>query len=212
MKSTQSMIMAAVAAAGLSGCVTMLPPPGAEYPPGPGGPGYPPPSHGSDHAAAYRAGVAAGEADARAGLSPNHQRHAGSYSPAFENDFRGGYIDGYGGTRPDDPGSPRQAYQDGYRLGLQDAENGRSENYRRHAGTYHPRHEADFSQGYSRGYAEGDVPPPPRPTPAFESGYSYGSRDAQMGRPANYRRHAHAYSPATEWDFRRGYESGFQGR
>jgi hypothetical protein len=109
----------------------------------------------------YNEGYRAGINDRRASLSSNYRRHRGSYNRQSELEFRQGYAAGY--NTGYDPGwnddslnrmnaTERRYYNDGYRLGRNDARTGYNSNYRRYSNRYDRRLEPFFRRGYEAGY------------------------------------------------------------
>jgi hypothetical protein len=110
-----------------------------------------------------------GQQDARSGSNSNYRRYSDGYNRRQESFFQRGYEAGYNSTRRADrydndrynnnqfdlsrlSANERRVYDDGYRLGQQDARSGYSLNYRRYNNRYTFQQESFFQRGYEVGY------------------------------------------------------------
>jgi hypothetical protein len=108
-----------------------------------------------DQRRAYDRGRQRGREDFRASLSRSYRRHDDDYDRYTELSFRRGYEQAYdelseqgGGMTP----VQRVHYDDGFRRGRDDREDGRSRNYKRYRDEYDSRYEKYFRRGYEAGY------------------------------------------------------------
>lgn len=104
---------------------------------------------------AYELGYSLGLEDLRSQVRRSYGRHRGQYNPQFEEAFIEGYYDGYddgrdGSSRMRD--SDRGFYDAGYRLGREDAIEGRRQDYTRYIDRFDPRSEPLFRRGYTDGF------------------------------------------------------------
>lgn len=112
---------------------------------------------------AYDEGYQLGQQDARSGYAANYSRHSNRYNRRQESFFRRGYEEGFNSAGYNNDqfdlsrlnANERRAYDDGYRLGRQDARSGYSLDYRRYSNRYNNRQEAFFRRGYEVGYNRG---------------------------------------------------------
>jgi hypothetical protein len=105
--------------------------------------------------ASYELGYSLGLEDSRSQVRRSYGRHRGQYNPQFEEVFIEGYYDGYdnghdGSVRLRD--SERGSYDAGYRLGRQDAHEGRRQDYTRYVDRFDPGSEPLFRRGYTDGF------------------------------------------------------------
>jgi flagellar biosynthesis/type III secretory pathway protein FliH len=112
----------------------------------------------------YQEGYRLGQQDARAGYSASYRRYSNRYNRWHETVFQRGYEAGY--SNPNNSAynndqfdlnrlgtNERRAYDEGYRLGQQDARNGFSLNYRRYINRINDtRLERFLQRGYEVGY------------------------------------------------------------
>src|SRR5262249_59269909 len=111
---------------------------------------------------AYKKGRRAGARDYRADLSRDYRRYQQSYNRYSERAFSEGYNAGYDNARFGLAGNTNPLgrmnvveqgyYDDGYRLGQQDARYGNDSDYRRYMGRFNRRYEPFFQRGYEDGY------------------------------------------------------------
>lgn len=105
---------------------------------------------------AYSQGIELGRADCENGQSPFYQRHSSVYTPATENSFRRGYVEGYKDAREDGGGASaaeKKAYDAGYRAGELDHERARELNADAHIGEASRQFDEFFRKGYRDGYS-----------------------------------------------------------
>jgi len=105
-----------------------------------------------------------GQQDARSGSSSNYRRYSDGYNRQQESFFQRGYEVGYNSNGRNDrynndqfdlsrlTTSERRVYDDGYRLGQQDARSASSLNYRRYSNRYNFQQQPFFQRGYEVGY------------------------------------------------------------
>jgi hypothetical protein len=188
---------------------------------------------------AYEAGIN----DRVANRSQNYRRHRFLYNRASEQEFQRAYNQGYSegnsrsrrsdgnDSRRSDDGNnddlsgmsqnERNSYQEGYRLGQQDARAGYSASYRRYSNRYNRWHEAVFQRGYEAGYNNlnnsaynDDQFDLNRLSTiqrrAYDEGYRLGQQDARNGFSLNYRRYINRINDTRlERFLQRGYEMGY---
>ncbi|MCS6884898.1 MAG: hypothetical protein RMM17_00440 [Acidobacteriota bacterium] len=155
----------------------------------------------------YDKGFDYGRADAVEGRRNDYRRYSREYTSRYEDTFRKGYERGYEQGRQAYKDAAKQAYDLGYQRGSEDYRAGRSKDYRRYRNEYDPRYEPDFRDGYNAGYGDRfDV------RSAYDRGYDFGQEDYHARRQPDYRRYRSEFTPATENDFRRGYDDGYSGR
>lgn len=109
----------------------------------------------TDEKSSYDLGYSLGVEDFKAHLRRTYARHKGKYAQQWEEAFIEGYYDGYDTGRPDTSTmrpAEKDYYDDGFRRGKQDYQEGRRPNYMRHAGSFDPRSEPFFRRGYEDGY------------------------------------------------------------
>lgn len=112
-------------------------------------------SNFGDERSSYEEGYTRGSADAGAQLRRTYGRHKARYNPQWEQAFIEGYYDGYDRGRADTTtfrAVEKDCYDDGYRAGRQDYQQGQKSNYTRYAGRFDLRLEPFFRRGYADGY------------------------------------------------------------
>jgi len=109
----------------------------------------------SDEKRSYEQGYSLGVEDFRAQLRRTYARHKGKYGREWEEAFIEGYYDGYDNGRGEKTmmrGMESNAYDEGYRRGRQDNQEGRRSNYTRYSERFDSRSEPSFRRGYEDGY------------------------------------------------------------
>jgi hypothetical protein len=163
---------------------------------------------------AYRRGYELGFLDGRRGRDENYERYHYEYGEASEDAFERGYDLGYEAGEDQseaDDASRDRAKNEGYNAGRSDAENGLSPFYQRHRSLYTQETEADFRNGYVRGYNAGrsdDAPVGSRR--AYDGGYRQGELDAERGRPARPESFLDNIDEDDEAAYMRGYRDGYR--
>lgn len=122
----------------------------------------------------YNEGYQFGQRDASSGHTSDYGQYVDGYSRRQETIFQQGYESGYNGSRRNGQydsnrdnrdnrdndqfdlsrlsAYERRAYDEGYRLGQQDARAGSSLNYRRYSNRFDNQRESIFRRGYEVGY------------------------------------------------------------
>jgi hypothetical protein len=170
-----------------------------------------------------------GRGDRRDGRSANPDRYRNRLPERDYSRYVEGYAQGYGrGYTPpvgyNDEKFGKETYENGRRRGRDDAQSGRSDNFRRHREAYKPKFEDSFRLGYEQGYREGsrgggsgggggqggswDADQ----RDAYRRGFNEGDRDLRRGVPPDFQRHSDEYSSRTERSFSLGYGDGYARR
>lgn len=176
--------------------------------------------------AEYNEGYRAGANDRNLNLGNNYRRHRQLYDRSSETEFQQGYSAGYEGRRNDGwnnsdrdrmTDDERRNYDEGYRLGQQDARNRTTADYRRYNNRYNRWQESSFRQGYEAGYNNTGFNNDsfdlnrlnPNERRVYYNGYRLGQQDARARQSFDYRRYTSRYNNRQETFFQRGYQAGY---
>jgi len=113
---------------------------------------------------------------------------------------------------PDNLSDEKRAYQQGYRMGMDDFRERQRRTYARHRGQYNSQFEVAFIEGYYDGY---DASRPDSNSLAgeekesYDDAYRIGQRDYREGKDPNFMRYSDRFAGRLENVFRRGYLDGY---